>query len=86
MSDMTAVLMADELPMDVAGAEAVLTNHLEHKGEMDARQDSFDVFALTGRDLVDEGHYASHEVWTVDNGYSETPQCGTSDLKTLIQI
>ena len=37
MSDLSAVLMANELPTDVGGAEAVLSNHLEHKAEMDAR-------------------------------------------------
>ena len=44
VSDMVAVLQADELPQDVAGAEALLTFHSEHKAEIDARQDSFTSF------------------------------------------
>ena len=59
---MSAVLMADELPQDVTGAEAVLGNHVEHKGEIDARQDSFDAFRRTGEELIAATHYASNEV------------------------
>ena len=59
---MSAVLMADELPTDVGGAEAVLSNHLEHKAEMDARLKSFAAFRETARELVAAGHYASQDV------------------------
>ena len=62
LSDMSAVLMADELPMDVAGAEAVLSNHLEHKAEMDARQNSFTAFKKTAKELISAGHYARQDV------------------------
>ena len=57
---MSAVLMADELPMDVGGAEAVLSNHLEHKAEMDARLKSFTAF----RDGQRDGQRASG-CWTL---------------------
>ncbi len=63
MNDMSAVLMADELPTDVGGAEAVLSNHLEHKAEMDARLKSFSDFKQTAEKLVRAQHYASQDVW-----------------------
>lgn len=62
MSDMTAELMTDELPQDVVGAEAALSNHLEHKVEIDARQDSFSNFLQQGEALILSGHYATQEV------------------------
>jgi hypothetical protein len=61
---MSALLLADELPQDVAGAEAVLGSHKEHKGEIDARQASFTAFKANGKELVAAKHYASNEVHT----------------------
>ena len=62
---MSAILLADELPQDVSGAEAMLANHIEHKGEIDARQASFNAFKRTGEGLIANKHYASSEVCTV---------------------
>ena len=59
---MVAVLQADELPQDVAGAEAPLTSHSEHKAEIDARQDSFTSFKKKAEALITARHYASQEV------------------------
>ena len=59
---MSAVLLADELPQDVAGAEAALGSHVEHKAEIDTRQASFQAFQGKGRELVNANHYASREV------------------------
>ncbi|XP_067662527.1 spectrin alpha chain-like isoform X1 [Haliotis asinina] len=60
--DMQAIISADELAKDVAGAEALLERHQEHKGEIDAREDSFKSTAEAGQRLVDTNHYASDEV------------------------
>lgn len=38
---MKAIISADDLAKDVAGAEALLERHQEHRGEIDAREDSF---------------------------------------------
>ena len=54
MNDMKAVISADELAKDVAGAEALLERHQEHKGEIDAREDSFAATAEAGQRLLDE--------------------------------
>ena len=62
VGDMVAVLQADELPQDVAGAEALLTSHSEHKAEIDARQDSFTSFKKNAEALIAARHYASQEV------------------------
>ena len=62
VSDMIAILLADELPQDVAGAEALLVSHSEHKTEIDAREASFKTFKSTGTGLIAANHYASKEV------------------------
>ena len=64
VNDMMAILLADELPQDVAGAEALLVSNSEHKAEIDARQASFTSFKSTGEALIRANHYASSEVST----------------------
>ncbi|XP_014291962.1 spectrin alpha chain isoform X1 [Halyomorpha halys] len=62
INDMKAIISADELAKDVAGAEALLERHQEHKGEIDAREDSFRSTAEAGELLLERNHYASSEV------------------------
>ncbi|CAI5455840.1 unnamed protein product [Caenorhabditis angaria] len=62
IQDMKAVIGADELAKDVAGAEALLESHQEHKGEIDAREDSFNQTAAAGQKLVEIGIPGSQEV------------------------
>ncbi|GAB6021924.1 hypothetical protein CHUAL_006087 [Chamberlinius hualienensis] len=62
INDMRAIISADELAKDVAGAEALLERHQEHKGEIDAREDSFRITSESGHTLVVGGHYAGEEV------------------------
>lgn len=62
INDMKAIISADELAKDVAGAEALLERHQEHRGEIDAREDSFIATIEAGKQLLDKGHYASDEV------------------------
>ncbi|PVD22109.1 hypothetical protein C0Q70_17913 [Pomacea canaliculata] len=62
ISDMKAIISADELAKDVAGAEALLERHQEHKGEIDAHEDSFQSCAEAGEHLVKSDHYAADDV------------------------
>ncbi|XP_025830723.1 spectrin alpha chain isoform X3 [Agrilus planipennis] len=62
INDMKAIISADELAKDVAGAEALLERHQEHKGEIDAREDSFAATTEAGKQLLDKGHYAADEI------------------------
>ena len=62
VNDMRALVLADELAKDVAGAEATLQRHRERKGEIDAQEDSFKTTAHFGQTLLSSGHYASEEV------------------------
>ncbi|XP_018608375.1 spectrin alpha chain, non-erythrocytic 1-like isoform X4 [Scleropages formosus] len=62
VTEMKALINADELANDVAGAEALLDRHQEHKGEIDAHEDSFKGTDEAGQALVNTGHYASDEV------------------------
>lgn len=59
---MKAIISADDLAKDVAGAEALLERHQEHKGEIDAREDSFTSTAVAGQQLLEREHYATDEV------------------------
>lgn len=60
--DMRTIISADELAKDVAGAEALLERHQEHKGEIDAREDSFRAASEAGNALLGRDHYAQAEV------------------------
>ncbi|KAI4458382.1 troponin [Holotrichia oblita] len=62
INDMKAIISADELAKDVTGAEALLERHQEHKGEIDAREDSFAATIAAGQQLLERGHYATDEV------------------------
>lgn len=59
---MRVLISASELAKDVAGAEALLESHQEHKSEIDARADSFEQTAETGQKLLDEGVKESEEI------------------------
>ncbi|CAD5229447.1 unnamed protein product [Bursaphelenchus okinawaensis] len=52
---MKALISSNELAKDVAGAEALLENHQEHKGEIDARADSFAQTSESGQRLLNDG-------------------------------
>ncbi|CAH0405710.1 unnamed protein product [Chilo suppressalis] len=62
MSDIRALIAADDLAKDVPGAEALLERHQEHKGEMDARSDVTRACVAAGRELVEGGHRGAGEV------------------------
>lgn len=62
INGMKAVISADELAKDVAGAESLLERHQEHRGEIDAREDSFKVSTEAGRQLLERKHYAAPEI------------------------
>uniref|UniRef100_UPI00358EF662 spectrin alpha chain, non-erythrocytic 1 isoform X2 n=1 Tax=Myxine glutinosa TaxID=7769 RepID=UPI00358EF662 len=62
VTEMKALIGADELANDVAGAEALLDRHQEHKGEIDAHEDSFDTASEAGLGLLNANHYASEEI------------------------
>ena len=59
---MRAIILADELPKDVAGAETLIERHMEHRGEIGARDDSFNNTDKEGRTLIERNHYASDEI------------------------
>ncbi|XP_038209252.1 spectrin alpha chain isoform X2 [Zerene cesonia] len=62
MSDIRALIAADDLAKDVPGAEALLERHQEHKGEMDAREDVMAACASSGEALVAGGHRGAGDV------------------------
>ncbi|GFO16769.1 spectrin alpha chain [Plakobranchus ocellatus] len=62
VSDMKAIISADELAKDVTGAEALVDRHSEHKGEIDAHEDSFQSANKHGTKLVESDHFAKDDV------------------------
>ncbi|RUS85999.1 hypothetical protein EGW08_006269 [Elysia chlorotica] len=62
VSDMKAIISADELAKDVTGAEALVDRHSEHKGEIDAHEDSFQSANKHGTSLVETDHFAKDDV------------------------
>ena len=59
---MKALVIADELAKDMAGAEALLQRHRERKEEIDAEEDSFKATSQFGQSLISAGHFASEEI------------------------
>ena len=62
VNDMKALVAADELAKDVAGAEAMIQRHKERKGEIAAQEDSFKACTEFGQSLISSGHYESEQV------------------------
>ncbi|XP_014671017.1 PREDICTED: spectrin beta chain, non-erythrocytic 1-like isoform X2 [Priapulus caudatus] len=60
--EMTATLTMDMLPHDVAGAEALVKNHKEHKLEIDIKMNDFKEFTGKGEALINQTHVLSHEI------------------------
>ena len=51
---MKTVINSEDLAKDVAGAEILLERHQEHKGEIDAREDSFQTTETEGKLLIEQ--------------------------------
>lgn len=52
VTDMKKQIQADDLAKDVAGAEALVERHHEHKYEIDAREDAFHALGQAGEELL----------------------------------
>lgn len=68
---MKTAINSEDLAKDVACAEILLERHQEHKGEIDAREDSFQSTEAEGKDLIEQ-KIGSQEVgpWVVDITFS----------------
>ena len=51
---MKTVINSEDLAKDVASAEILLERHQEHKGEIDAREDSFQTAEAEGKVLIEQ--------------------------------
>ena len=72
---MKALVSADELAKDVAGAEALMQSHKERKGEIAAQEDSFKASTQFGQSLISSGHYESEQVKEIVSGYENLKYC-----------
>lgn len=77
--DMKAIISADDLAKDVAGAESLVERNLECRGEIDAREDTFRSTVDAGQRLVDDDHYAADEV-------REKLQVLSSEKSSLLEL
>ena len=62
INDWSALITSEEPAKDVAGAEALLARHAEHKAEIDEREKTFQTFNDMGKSLNFKGHFAAREV------------------------
>lgn len=62
INEMIAKVTAPDLAQDVAGAEALLSRHQEHRAEIDSRNDAFTSFYATGNILIKQGHFLGNEI------------------------
>ncbi|XP_076441755.1 spectrin beta chain, non-erythrocytic 5-like [Babylonia areolata] len=62
ISEMQAIITADELAHDLPGAEAMMVRYKEHNAEVESRQEAFDKFRKTGRSFIANGHFLSKEI------------------------
>lgn len=62
VNDWSALITSEEPAKDVAGAEALLARHAEHKAEIDEREKTFQTFNEMGKSLNFKGHFAAREV------------------------
>ena len=67
INDWSALITSEEPAKDVAGAEALLARHAEHKAEIDEREKTFQTFNEMGKSLNFKGHFAAREVNFHDN-------------------
>mgnify|MGYP002652653422 CR=1 FL=1 len=51
---MKTVIVSEDIAKDVASAEILLERHQEHKGEIDAREDSFQTTEAEGKILIEQ--------------------------------
>lgn len=52
ISEMIAKVTSPELAQDVAGAEALISRHMEHRAEINSREEAFSQFYTTGNALI----------------------------------
>ncbi|KAK7105089.1 spectrin beta chain, non-erythrocytic 5-like isoform X3 [Littorina saxatilis] len=62
ISEMQAIITADELARDLPGAEAMMVRYKEHNAEVESRQEAFDKFRQTGQSFIANGHFLSKEI------------------------
>lgn len=78
---MKALVSADELAKDVAGAEAITQRHKERKEEIDAQDDSFKASSQFGQSLISSGHYKSEQVKDIVS--DEISSCSSQSVSSL---
>lgn len=62
ISEMVAKITSPELASDVAGAESLISRHLEHRAEINSREEAFSQFYTTGSHLINQGHFLASEI------------------------
>nr|XP_042906281.1 spectrin beta chain, non-erythrocytic 2 isoform X2 [Parasteatoda tepidariorum] len=62
--EMSALLTNKDLPQEVSACEALLAQHEGYKSEIDTQMRSFYVFEARGKEIIDSGHFLSHDVET----------------------
>nr|XP_022333961.1 spectrin alpha chain, non-erythrocytic 1-like isoform X4 [Crassostrea virginica] len=62
ISEMIAIILAEEMARDLPNAELMMIRCKEHKAEIDSRQDAVNKFLETGKVMIENGHFLSEEI------------------------
>ncbi|KAK3093468.1 hypothetical protein FSP39_016126 [Pinctada imbricata] len=62
ISEMMAIITAEELARDLPGAEAMMTRCKEHKAAIDSHEEAVSKFLQRGQIMIDNGHFLSEEI------------------------
>ncbi|XP_048733527.1 spectrin alpha chain, non-erythrocytic 1-like isoform X2 [Ostrea edulis] len=62
ISEMMAIILAEEIARDLPNAELMMTRCKEHKAEIDSRQEAVNKFLETGKIMIENGHFLSDEI------------------------
>lgn len=62
INEMLAKITSPELARDVEGAEMLIVKIKEHQAEVDAREETFEVFYNAGNKIIKEKHFLASEV------------------------
>ncbi|KJE88866.1 hypothetical protein CAOG_08407 [Capsaspora owczarzaki ATCC 30864] len=77
MSNISAVMAAEELAKDLVRAEAMLSKHQERKGKMNANADSVKALDETGAELIAADHFAKADIQAqLDRIHAEQDKLG----------
>lgn len=83
---MIAKVTSPELAQDVSGAEALISRHMEHRAEINSREEAFVQFYGTGHTLIQQVNALLISVLSLTNAHRPLGSCdGLRHLSVYMQ-